>query len=80
MLEPEVSEMSCISQSVFTVSGFEMGPRRIDGEKHSLIVEISLSDFCQEYHKQASPVSKCLKIKNVLHEENLKLNGLPGLQ
>jgi hypothetical protein len=28
---------------------------RMEGEKHSRIVEISLSDFCHEYHRQASP-------------------------
>ena len=55
MLDPGVSEMSCIRHSDFTVNGFVIGPRRMDGEKHSRIVEISLSDFCHEYHKQASP-------------------------
>ena len=55
MLEPGVSEMSCISQPDLTVSGLVIGPRRIVGEKHSRIVEISFSDFCHEYQRHASP-------------------------
>jgi hypothetical protein len=38
-----------------TVNGSLIGPRRINGEKHSRIVENSLADFCHEYHRQTSP-------------------------
>jgi hypothetical protein len=73
MLEPDVSEMSCISHPDLTVSGLEMGPRRMEGEKHSRIVETSLSDFCHEYQRHASPVDfiliklkeNCLKTKRI---------------
>lgn len=55
MLDPAVSEMSLGSQVSDKVRGLLMGPRRMEGEKHSLISEVSVGDFCQEYHKQASP-------------------------
>ncbi len=35
-LDPGVSEMSWGSQLLFFLSGLVMGPRRMDGEKHSL--------------------------------------------
>ena len=32
-----------------------MEPSRMEVEKHSLMNEVELLDFCQEYHRQASP-------------------------
>jgi len=52
---PGVSEMSKGEHVLLAVRGEEMGPKRIEVEKHSLISDVSASDFCQEYHKQASP-------------------------
>ena len=55
MLEPGVSEISFGLQVGESVIGSLIGPRRMEGEKHSLITEVSVSDFCHEYHKHASP-------------------------
>ena len=45
-------------QEDLTVKGSSTDPNNIVGLKHSLIVAISLADFCQEYHRQASPGSQ----------------------
>ena len=55
MLDPGVSDMSLGTQFSDNVSGLLIGPRRMVGEKHSLITDVSVSDFCHEYHRQASP-------------------------
>ena len=52
MEDPGVSEMSLGLQLSERVSGSVMGPRRIEGEKHSRITDVSVGDFCQEYLEQ----------------------------
>ena len=58
ILAPGVSEMSLGLQVLFTVRGSSTDPNKIVGLKHSLMVAISVADFCQEYHRQASPGSQ----------------------
>ena len=55
MLAPGVSEISFGLQVSDNVSGSLIGPRRMEGEKHSRITDVSVSDFCHEYQRQASP-------------------------
>ena len=54
ILDPGVSAMSWGTQLTLAMSGFWMGPMRMFLSKHSRIVEVSVSDFSQVYHKQAS--------------------------
>ena len=58
ILAPGVSEISFGLHELFTVKGSSTDPNKIVGLKHSLMVAISLADFCQEYHRQASPGSQ----------------------
>ena len=55
MEESEFSEMSLGVHDLLTTRGSSMLPRRTDVERHSLITEVSVSDCCQEYQRQASP-------------------------
>jgi hypothetical protein len=52
---PGVSEMSCGTQTSFLRSGLLIGPRRMAGEKHSRMMDVSWSDFSHAYHRHASP-------------------------
>lgn len=54
------------------------GPKRIVGEKHSLIVETSVADFSQEYHRQASPGSQYF-LWSWLPLSNTKQSSLPSV-
>ena len=55
IVDSESSEMSFGSQEDFTFKGSSIGPRRIDLDKHSLMMDEDDSDCCQEYQRQASP-------------------------
>ena len=54
-MDKELSEISCGSQKGLVASGSSMDPNRIDLEKHSLMNDVELLDFCHEYQRHASP-------------------------
>ena len=55
ILESVSSEISLGSQKDFTSTGLSIDPRSTDLEKHSLIIDVDVSDPCQEYQRQTSP-------------------------
>ena len=52
------SDISLTEQLGVTTKGSSIAPRRMDVERHSLMTLTSVSDKCQEYHRQASPGSQ----------------------